>query len=176
MPSEEGHVTFASIQCYELASEKLAVQYHIHSDMDFTEIYKQTSGLVEFSPGAQFILTATENRVIVRRTDTLQITRTWQLDSQPSATQAVLSAAQMKHPRGGKDAQMDGWITQIGWSCDSEYILAAFAKKGVVQVLKLRDESWSGRIDSGAEGMVWITKGLKFSFYGKRAGKSPMGS
>lgn len=43
-------------------------------------------------------------------------------------------------------------MTHCGWSCDSEYILAAFAKRGVVHILKLRDEDWSGRIEAGAEG------------------------
>jgi hypothetical protein len=46
----------------------------------------------------------------------------------------------------------DAWITHCAWSCDSEYILAACAKRGVVYILKLRDEDWSGQIEAGAEG------------------------
>lgn len=136
--------------------------------MDFTEIYKQTSGLVAFSPGAHFILTAVQDRVIVRRADTFQITRTWLLDASPSPTKLVLNT------KSKPNAPAAIAISHIGWSCDSEYILAGCASKGVVNVLKLRDEEWSARIDSGAEGLVkaeWAPDGrnvLCFSEWGVR--------
>ncbi|KII93811.1 hypothetical protein PLICRDRAFT_49829 [Plicaturopsis crispa FD-325 SS-3] len=136
--------------------------------MDFTEIYKQTSGLVAFSPGAHFILTAVQDRVIVRRADTFQITRTWLLDASPSPTKLVLNT------KSKPNAPAANAISHIGWSCDSEYILAGCASKGVVNVLKLRDEEWSARIDSGAEGLVkaeWAPDGrnvLCFSEWGLR--------
>ncbi len=38
--------------------------------MDFTEIYKQSASLVAFSPAGNLILTAAQDRLIVRRTDT----------------------------------------------------------------------------------------------------------
>ena len=128
--------------------------------MDFTEIYKQTGGLVAFSPGTHFILTAVQDRVVVRRADSFQITRTWQLaesEAEPSGKAASTSAAT---------------ITHAGWSCDSEYILAACAKRGVVEVFKLRDENFNARIDCGAEGLVkaeWTPDGrsiLCFSEWG----------
>ncbi|KAF9569883.1 WD40 repeat-like protein [Agrocybe pediades] len=147
--------------------------------MDFTELYRQSASLVAFSPGAHFILTAIEDRIIVRRTDTFQITRTWLIDSSPSATQAAFSSKanptkQKSQPPNGSNVNPDAWITHIGWSCDSEYILAACAKRGVVHLLKLREEDWSGRIDSGAEGLVkaeWAPDGrtvLCFSDWGLR--------
>lgn len=115
--------------------------------MDFTEIYQQTSSLVQFSPGTHFILTATQDRLVVRRTETFQITRTWLPDSSPNpTTNALPGSSKAKAPSS------DSWITHIGWSCDSEYLLAARAKQGVVHVLQLRDEEWSARIDAGAEG------------------------
>jgi hypothetical protein len=132
--------------------------------MDFTEIYKQTSSLVAFSSGAHFILTAVQDRLIVRRADTFQITRTWLLDASPSPTQAVLAKS--------KPSSAENWITHIGWSCDSEYLLGACAKKGVAHVFKLRDEEWTARIDCGAEGLVkaeWAPDGrtiLCFSEWG----------
>ena len=138
--------------------------------MDFTEIYKQTSSLVAFSSGAHFILTAVQDRLIVRRADTFQITRTWLLDNSPSPTQAVLS----KPKPHSTSTSMENWITHIGWSRDSEYLLGACAKKGVVHVVKLRDEQWSARIESGAEGLVkaeWAPDGrtvLCFSEWGVR--------
>ncbi|KIK70863.1 hypothetical protein GYMLUDRAFT_974661 [Collybiopsis luxurians FD-317 M1] len=135
--------------------------------MDFTELYKHTAFLVAFSPGANFILTATQDRLIVRRSETFQISRTWLLHSD-SATKPI-----SKSPRPHLE---EGHLTisHIGWSCDSEYILAASAKGGVVQVFKLRDEDWRARIDCGAEGLVkaiWAPDGrtiLCFSQWGLR--------
>lgn len=123
--------------------------------MDFTEIYKQSSSLVNFSPGAHFILTAIGDRVIVRQTDTFQIARTWVVDTTQNPTLALLTQASYK-PSAIRDAktppESGNSITHTGWSCDSEYILAASAKQGVVHLLKLRDEAWNGRIDAGTEG------------------------
>jgi len=126
-------------------------------DMDFTELYRQSASLIAFSPGAHFLLTAVQDRIIVRRTDTFQITRTWLVDNSPSATQTALfsrnsSKGKTQVSGSASGLNTDSSITHIGWSCDSEYILAACAKKGVVHLLKLRDDEWSGRIDSGAEG------------------------
>lgn len=121
--------------------------------MDFTEIYRQSSSLVLFSPGAQFILTAIEDRLIVRRTDTLQITRTWLLDASRSPTHASLTTFKAKPSSIPiPNPTHEAWISHLGWSCDSEIILAACAKRGVVHLRKLQDEDWTGRIDCGAEG------------------------
>jgi hypothetical protein len=145
--------------------------------MDFTEIYKQTGSLTVFSPGTHFILTAVQDRLIVRRADTFQITRTWLADASPSPTHLALSKPK-SHATNTAAASStatippENWISHIGWSCDSEYILAASAKKGIVNVYKLRDEEWSARIDSGAEGLVkaeWAPDGrsiLCFSEWG----------
>lgn len=123
--------------------------------MDFTELYRQTSSLVSFSPGAHFILTAVQDRVIVRRADTFQITRTWLVDPSPTATQAALTQSNSKQRPSTSNtttSSADSKITHLGWSCDSEYIFAACAKKGAVHLFKLRHEEWTGRIDAGAEG------------------------
>ncbi|TFK30772.1 YVTN repeat-like/Quino protein amine dehydrogenase, partial [Coprinopsis marcescibilis] len=145
--------------------------------MDFTELYRQSASQVVFSPGAHFILTAVQDRVIVRRSDTFQITRTWLVPQTQTPTNAALSTKPtLKHkPVASTSVQSsDSWITQIAWSCDSEYILAACAKKGVVHLYKLRDEEWTGRIDAGAEGLVkaeWGPDGrtiLCFSEWGLR--------
>jgi hypothetical protein len=101
--------------------------------MDFTEIYKQSSSLV------------------VRRTDTFQITRTWLLDASPSPTHASLTTSKSKSTTSSTSA-CEVVISHVGWSCDSEYILAACAKRGVVHLIKLRDAEWNGRINAGAEG------------------------
>jgi hypothetical protein len=140
------------------------------SNIPLVEIYKQSSSLVAFSPGAHFILTAVHDRLIVRRADTFQITRTWLLDASPSPTvNAILRSTK---PNTSIPTSLDDSISHIGWSCDSEYLLAACVKKGVVNVFKLQDEDWSSRIDSGAEGLVkaeWAPDGrsiLCFSEWG----------
>ncbi|KAF5385412.1 hypothetical protein D9757_005386 [Collybiopsis confluens] len=141
--------------------------------MDFTELYTHTAYLVAFSPGAHFILTAAQDRLIVRRTETFQISRTWLLDSTPSESISALGKPNSKSSRPHSEPKHPP-ISSIGWSCDSEYILAASAKAGVVQVFKLRDEDWKARIDCGAEGLtkaIWTPDGrtiLCFSEWGLR--------
>lgn len=140
--------------------------------MDFTEIYKQTSSLVEFSAGAHFIATAVQDRLIIRRADSFQITRTWLIDASPSATSVLMSSTKGKASSVGSASEKS--ISHIGWSCDSEYLLAACAKSGTVQIFKLADEEWTAHIDSGAEGLVkaeWAPDGrtvLCFSEWGVR--------
>ncbi|KAI0694863.1 WD repeat-containing protein 8 [Cytidiella melzeri] len=129
--------------------------------MDFTEIYKQSAGLVAFSPGTHFILTAALDRLVVRRADSFQVARTWQVvppvDTPTTATNSTPCR-----------------ISHAAWSCDSEYVFAACAKKGFLNVFKLRDESWNARIDAGLEGLVkaeWSPDGrsiLCFSDMGLR--------
>lgn len=141
--------------------------------MDFTEIYKQSTSLVAFSPGAHFILTAVHQRLIVRRTDSFQISRTWLLDASPSPTHAALTTTSKSRINASNHS--DPPISHVGWSCDSEYILAACAKRGVVHLLKLQDEEWSGRIDSGAEGGQCFFFCLFLSHYFFRSCQGRMG-
>ena len=126
--------------------------------MDLSEPYPHSSSLVSFSPGAQFILTALHDSLLIRRSDTLRISRTWTLDASPSPTNALIAAAAKSKPAAAATiaAITDSSITHIGWSCDSEYILAACTKRGTVHVFKLRDEEWSSRIDAGAEGKCQV--------------------
>ncbi|KIK96018.1 hypothetical protein PAXRUDRAFT_32676 [Paxillus rubicundulus Ve08.2h10] len=141
--------------------------------MDFTEIYKQSGNIVDFSPGAHFILNAVEDVLIVRRTDTLQITRTWTIGV-ASDTLKVLSNARQSPSGPTSPTSTDRWISHAGWSCDSEYLFAASAKRATVEVFNLRDENWSARIETGAEGLVkaeWAPDGrniLCFSEWGLR--------
>lgn len=115
--------------------------------MDFTQLYKQSASLAAFSNGGHFLLAAVHDRLVVRRVDSFHITRTWLVDSP---------------------------ITHIGWSFDSELVLAACAKRGLVSVFKIRDENWNARIEAGAEGLAtveWSPDGrsiLCFSEWGVR--------
>lgn len=109
--------------------------------MDFTEIYPQSSELVVYSPGNQFLLTAREDKLIVRRAQTLQITHVWQLKASASSG-------------GAEDSAEDGpQICQISWSCDSEFVLASCPSEKFVSVHKLRDAAWCARIEAGVEGL-----------------------
>ena len=125
--------------------------------MDFTEIYRQSLGLVIFSPGAHFILTAVADRLIVRRADSFHVSRSWQVPSSPSPTAAAIAAVSLRPPRAARHTDhiiQTPTISHIGWSSDSEYVFAACAKSGSVSVFRMRDEEWSSTIDSGAEGLL----------------------
>ncbi|KAI0324202.1 hypothetical protein GY45DRAFT_1375756, partial [Cubamyces sp. BRFM 1775] len=90
--------------------------------MDFTEIYNQTASLVYFSPGTHFLLTAVEDRLIIRRSDSFQIARTWLVDTSRSPTAAALAANAGPSTGGARQrtaAEENAWITHAGWSCDS---------------------------------------------------------
>ena len=139
--------------------------------MDFTEIFKQTSGVVAFSPGTRFILTAIYDRLVIRQADTFQITRSWQISPEPPPQQGS-----SRQPGAVKAVNQSGQgettISHASWSCDSEYILVACAKRGIVDVFKLRDETWNARIMVGAEGLTkaeWAPDGrtvICFSAWG----------
>ncbi|CCA69148.1 hypothetical protein PIIN_03047 [Serendipita indica DSM 11827] len=116
--------------------------------MDFTDLFAQTAGIVHFSPGRYFILSAVKDRLVVRRSDREGIVQTWLVDNAPSATHAALAKAAVK------PAPSEGWITHAEWSPDSEYILAAVAKRGIVHVFSMRDEKWTARIEAGVEGLT----------------------
>ena len=119
--------------------------------MDFTEVYPVASGskdLVVFSPGGHFILSAVQDRLIVRRADTLQITRHWKLNLSATATNTVLPPPKGQATGNSSETQ----ITQIGWSADSEYLIGVCSRLGIVHVFKMRDENWNCQVDAGTEG------------------------
>src|SRR5579863_10414499 len=124
--------------------------------MDFTEIYKQSGGLVAFSPGAHFILTAVADRLVVRRADTFHVSRSWQVPSLPSPTATAIAPASFRPLKSGPNTDniTQTVITHIGWSPDSEYVFAACAKFGTVYVFRMRDEEWSAHIETGAVGLI----------------------
>lgn len=142
--------------------------------MDFTEIYRQSGGLVAFSPGAHFILTAVSDRLVVRRADTFHVSRSWQVPSLPSPSAAAIAVAPSRPVRPALDADniTQNVITHIAWSPDSEYVFAACVKLGLVFVFRMRDEEWSARIETGTEGLLraeWAPDGrhvLCFSEWG----------
>lgn len=139
--------------------------------MDYTELYAQSASLVAFSNGAHWVANSIHDRLVVRRADTFQITRAWQVDVSPSQTKATFSASTSKQSPA-MSSSSECFISHIGWSSDSEYLLAASAKHGTINVFKMRDEEWSARIEAGVEGLTraeWAPDGrhiLCFSEWG----------
>ena len=119
--------------------------------MDFTDLYRHTHAQVSFSPGRHFILTAINDRIVVRKSSTFTITASFQADLTPSTTSSVLA--------GKPSARLfaaEASISQCTWSPDSEYILAACPRRGVVNIFALRDTTWNARIEAGIEGLVRV--------------------
>ncbi|CAE6425362.1 unnamed protein product [Rhizoctonia solani] len=152
--------------------------------LDFTEVFKQTGQLAQFSPGTTYLLTAVRDQLVVRRCGTFQIARTWDVDTSPSSTNSLVAPTNTRSGTSRvlrsssttqkEEATPDGWITHIGWSCDSEYVLACCSKRGVVNVYSMVDPQWNARVEAGAEGLAraeWAPDGrsvICFSEWGLR--------
>jgi len=97
--------------------------------MDFTELYKQTSNLCIFSPNGLYIAIAVQHRLVIRDAESLQIVQLFScIDN----------------------------IQAIEWSQDSEYILCASYKLGVIQVWSLSDQEWTAKINEGVVGLTRV--------------------
>jgi hypothetical protein len=119
--------------------------------MDFTDLYRHTNTQVAFSPGRHFVLTAINDRIVVRKSATFTITASFQADLTPSTTSSVLAGKP-----SAKLLAAEASITQCAWSPDSEYILAACLRRGIVNIFALRDTGWNARIEAGVEGLVRV--------------------
>ena len=126
--------------------------------MDFTEIFR--ARIAVFSPDGRYVLTAADNRIIVRLADTFQISQAWQTHAQPAAESVVLVGSRSSD------------IAQCAWSCDSRYILATTGGGGQVQIFDMVDKDWNATIQIGVEGLakvLWAPDGrsiLCFSEWG----------
>ncbi len=125
--------------------------------MDFTEIYPQSSPS-RLLQSRKPVSAHRKGRQAHRASRTHPADhRLWQVEQSPAPTSS-------EPPR----------ITHIGWSCDTEFVLAACAKHAFVRVCQLRDETWSATIEAGVEGLVnavWAPDGrhiLCFSEWGLR--------
>ena len=95
--------------------------------VQYSEPHSQTGGLVRFSPCGRLLAGATNYRLIVRDVDTLQIVQLYSC--------------------------MDA-IEDLEWSCDSEYVLCSFRKRGAAQVWSMSDKEWHCKIDEGPVGLA----------------------
>ncbi|CAH1774533.1 unnamed protein product [Owenia fusiformis] len=95
--------------------------------MNFSELFKQTSGICRFSPNGKYLANVVQYRLIVREVSTLQITQLY----------TCLDA-----------------IQKIEWSSDSLFILCGMYKRGLVQVWSLEQPEWTCKIDEGSAGLT----------------------
>ena len=127
--------------------------------MDFTEIFRARTAV--FSPDSRYVLTAMDNRIVVRLAETFQISQAWQI--QPHPADGVTAGTANARSSTSESVQ-------CAWSCDSRYILAA--KSSLVHIFDLIDKDWKASIQTGAEGLVkalWAPDGrciLCFSEWG----------
>lgn len=96
---------------------------------DLSALYKQSNGLVQWSPNCRYIAIIRDNRLSIRSSDTLQIIQ-------------VYSCIDL--------------VQEVQWAPDSEYILVSMFKRCVVQVFSISNPSWSCKINEGVAGLVCI--------------------
>ncbi|KAJ3294247.1 WD repeat-containing protein wrap73 [Borealophlyctis nickersoniae] len=97
--------------------------------MDFTELYKQSHSLCKFSPNGLYLATAVQFRVVIRDSETLQILHLFTCTDH---------------------------VQQVAWAPDSDLVLCASFKLGLIQVFSLRDEGWTAKIDEGVAGCTAV--------------------
>ena len=111
---------------------------------DFTEVFKQSQGLVSFSPNGEFLATAVQQRLVIRESHSLQILQLFNCTD---------------------------LIQHVSWSDGSDLILVASYKLGIFQVFSLEDEEWTAKVDEGILGcskVIWAPDSrhvLSFSDY-----------
>ncbi|KAI8904993.1 hypothetical protein EDD86DRAFT_212022 [Gorgonomyces haynaldii] len=106
---------------------------------DFTEVYKQSNQLSQFSPSGEYIATAVQQRLIIRQTDTLQIHSLYTcldnitgLQFSPSSEMVCCWSSRLKswqifHLFQEFHCQVDeglAGLVKIIWSPDARHILS----------------------------------------------------
>ncbi|XP_057682364.1 WD repeat-containing protein WRAP73 isoform X2 [Corythoichthys intestinalis] len=95
--------------------------------MNFSEVFKQSNQLCKVSPDGKHLATCVQYKLVVRDVSTLQILHLYTCLDQ---------------------------ISQMEWSSDSQFILCAMYKRGLVQVWSLEQPDWHCKIDEGSIGLV----------------------
>lgn len=80
-----------------------------------------------FSPNGHYLATAVEYRLVVRDAETLQV---------------VTIASCLDR------------VNHIEWAADSDHVLCACYKRGLIQCFSIKDEHWTCKIDEGPAGCV----------------------
>lgn len=98
--------------------------------MNFSDLFKQTSLLCEFSPNGKYLANVVQFRLIIRDINSLEVTNLFTcLDT----------------------------INCIEWSADSEFILCSLNKRNLVQVFSLENPEWKCKIDEGSAGLTRVS-------------------
>ncbi|XP_061910421.1 WD repeat-containing protein WRAP73 isoform X1 [Entelurus aequoreus] len=95
--------------------------------MNFSEVFKQSNQLCKVSPDGKYLATCVQYRLVVRDVSTLQILQLYTCLDQ---------------------------ITHMEWSSDSQFIMCAMYKRGLVQVWSLEQPDWHCKIDEGSIGLL----------------------
>uniref|UniRef100_A0A8C9VVA3 WD repeat containing, antisense to TP73 n=1 Tax=Scleropages formosus TaxID=113540 RepID=A0A8C9VVA3_SCLFO len=95
--------------------------------MNFSEVFRHTNQLCRVSPDGKCLATCVQYRLVVRNINTLQILHLYTCLDQ---------------------------IAHVEWSSDSQFILCAMYKRGLVQVWSLEQPDWHCKIDEGSAGLV----------------------
>ncbi len=92
---------------------------------DFTEVFKQTQGIVTYSPNGEYIATAVQQRLVIRESHSLEILQLFNCTD---------------------------LIQHVSWAPGSDLIMVASYKLGIFQVFSLQDEEWTAKVDEGILG------------------------
>ena len=101
------------------------------SSVDFSDVFKQTSKLVQWSPDGKLVAAAVGTRLAIRVPD------------------ASTRTMEIIHLHLCKET-----IEYIEWSCDGQYVLCGMYAKGLVQIWAIDDPDWTCRINEGIAGLV----------------------
>ncbi|GLE00672.1 hypothetical protein PINS_up009460 [Pythium insidiosum] len=99
-----------------------------HGESTVSSVMRVTNGLVQWSPCGDMLAVATTNRLVIRDSGT------WQIRQQYSTVDVIQA---------------------IAWSDDSQLVLTAMYKRGIVQVWSVQDATWACKITEGVAGMIY---------------------
>ena len=99
----------------------------VMTDVTFSEIYKHSSGLCQYSKDNEHLAVAVQHRLVIRDPDSMQIKQVYTcLDT----------------------------INDIKWSKDSKYVITVILQRAMVQVWSIDKPEWTCRINEGLAGLV----------------------
>eukprot|EP00117_Sycon_ciliatum_P036074 scpid57065/ scgid27219/ WD repeat-containing protein WRAP73; WD repeat-containing protein 8; WD repeat-containing protein antisense to TP73 gene len=97
--------------------------------MNFSESFKHSNFLCQYSPNGKYVASASQHRLVVRSVSTLQI----------------------EHLFTCNDV-----IQELEWSPDSALILCGMFKRSLIQVWSLEQPEWACKIDEGWAGVIAV--------------------
>ncbi|RNA02747.1 WD repeat-containing WRAP73-like [Brachionus plicatilis] len=95
--------------------------------MNFSDLFKQSNQICEFSPNGKYLANVVQFRLIIRDLNSLEIINMYTcLDT----------------------------INYIEWSRDSDFVLCCLNKRNIIQVFSLENPEWKCKIDEGSAGLA----------------------